>query len=73
MNPQFSITSAETSAPRIVGAFLHLEGSAVPVSQTYQEQIVARETIQSIEKFHPLQEQAKIQENSRANPAADRA
>ena len=49
VNPQFSINSVETSAPRFVGAFLHLEGSAVPVNLTYQEQIVAGETTQSIE------------------------
>ena len=48
VNPQFSITSVETSAPRFVGAFLYLEGSAVPVNLTYQEQIVAGETTQSI-------------------------
>ena len=59
-SPQFSITSVETSAPRVVGAFLHLEGSAVPVNLTYQEQIVAGETTQSVEKFHPVQEQVKI-------------
>ena len=50
----------ETSAPLFVGAFLHLEGSAVPVNLTHQEQIVAGETTQSIEKFHPVQEQVKI-------------
>ena len=63
VNPQFSVTSVETSAPQFVGAFLHLEGSAVPVSLTYQEEIVAGETTQSMEKFHPLQEHVKIQKN----------
>ena len=44
VTPQFSVTSVETSASQIVGAFRHLEGSAVPVNLTYQEQIVAGET-----------------------------
>ena len=52
--PQFSINTEETSAPRLVGAFLRLEGSAVPVNLTCQEQIVAGDE-KSIEKFHPVQ------------------
>ena len=62
MNPQFSITSVEASAPQIVGSLLQLEGHAAPVSQAHQEQFFAGETAQCIEKFQPVQEQVKIQD-----------
>ena len=46
----------------MVGSLLHLEGSAAPVGQACQEQIIAGETTQCMEKFHHIQEQVKLQE-----------
>ena len=61
VNPQFHITTVETSAPRLVGAILHFGRFWWAVNLTCQEQIGAWETTQSIEKCHPVQGQVKIQ------------
>ena len=66
VNPQFSITAVEASAPQVVGSSLPpFEKFAVPVyNQVHQEQIVAGETTQNIVEFPAVQEQVIFQEIS---------
>ena len=53
VNPQFSVTCVEASAPKVIGSPVF-----APVSQAHQEQIVARETTQNIVRsFCVIEEQ----------------
>ena len=56
MNPQFSTTRVEVSAPEASGSLL-----VAPASQAYQEHFIVGER-QNIVEFHPVQEQVTIQE-----------
>ena len=57
VNPQFSTTCVEASAPKVIGSLLF-----APVSQPYQEQIVAGETTQNIVGSLSVSGQVKVQE-----------
>ena len=53
VNPQFSATCVEASAPKVIGSLIF-----APVSQAHQEQIAARETTQNIVRsFCVIEEQ----------------
>ena len=57
VNPQFSATCAEASAPKVLGSLL-----LAPVCHAYQEHIVAGQTTQNIVGSFSVLEQVKVQE-----------
>ena len=63
VNPHFSITAVEASAPQAVGSLPPLEEFDAPVyKQIHQEQIVAGETTQNTFENPAVQEQVIVQE-----------
>ena len=63
VNPQFSSTAAEGSAPQVVGSHPPFEEFTAPVyNQVNQEQIVAGETTPNIVEIPEVQEQVIVQE-----------
>ena len=62
VNPQFSITAVEASAPKVDGSLPPLKKFDAPVyNQVHQEQIVAGETTQNVVENQSVQEQVIVQ------------
>ena len=63
VNPQYSITAVEASAPQVVGSLPPSEEFDAPVyNQIHQQQIVAGETTQNMVENPSVQEQVIVQE-----------